>query len=67
MGESIGALWTKTKKDDPDFEYYSGFVKSAGVKINIVVFANQKKDPANPEHKDWPDYNILRNTPRERK
>lgn len=62
MGQNIGALWTKQSKND--LEYYSGNITWKGEKIKIVVFANTKKEPDNPEHENYPDYNILLNTPR---
>lgn len=66
MGQSIGALWTNHKGE---MEYYKGnvrvpFAVRAGDKIKIVVFANTKKDPDDPEQESWPDYNILLDAPR---
>ena len=58
----IGALWTNTSKKG--LEYYSGNITWHGEKIKIVVFANTKKDPDDPEQENLPDYNILLNTPR---
>ena len=60
--QKLGALWTNTSK--AGLEYYSGNITWKGEKIKIIVFANTKKDPTDPEQERLPDYSILLDTPR---
>ena len=67
MGQFCGALWTSTSQKG--LEYYSGnvsfpFPVAAGQKVKIVVFANDRKEPGNPEHETKPDYTIILSSPK---
>ena len=64
MANNLGALWTNTSK--AGLEYYKGSINWKGDKIKIVVFANTKKDPNDPEQERLPDYTILLDAPRSR-
>lgn len=54
----IGALWVKKSKKGQDF--FSGNVEVNGIKVDIVVFRNNKDG-----NEKRPDYQILKSEPRE--
>jgi len=49
--QKIGGLWQKESKDKD--VYLGGFLEIAGLKINVCIFLNKKK-----EKEDHPDYII---------
>ena len=56
MNKKIGALWSKKTAEGKEF--FSGVISDLRGDIQIVVFANDKK-----ENENQPDYNILLSEP----